>query len=305
MGRSLLIVSVVVLLTIYAVYWHTIEKTPSEGGEWFLLNLHQHVWDGEEWGGDRVNYTTVFDLMFNGSYFDFDGVLINDELPEKKEIVEYQGYVAEMYPGRLYLVGGHYHIHWHEKELPISLIIPSANASALPREFYKCEKITDMSLEEIASEVHHVGGLLVWDHPFKDLDNMSEGEVNTLMELFDGIEVVSVRGTRGAGSLTKEELAHYWKKIEPYVLEGKVFPAGVTDYSAYLGIPEERGAFWMNKDYGTLVKAFSGNEEAVLQALRDKKAVAILRSKSGELFLYGEPELVGEVRERFQLGTLR
>jgi hypothetical protein len=302
MLRFLLIAAVVLLFSASA-YKYGGDTAQHE--KWFLLNLHQHVWDGEEWGGDRVNYTTVFDLMFNGSYFDYDGVLINDQLPKRAEILQYRGYVTQNYPEKLYLVGGHYHIHWHGEELSISLMVPLANAASLPPEFYECEEITNFTLEEIAAEVHKAGGLMIWDHPFSALDSLSKKELDTLMELFDGIELVSVRGTKGAGSLTREELESYWEKIRPYVLEDKVFPAGVTDYSAYLGMPEKRGAFWMNKDYGTLVKSPSLDEEAIFQALRDKKAVAVLRTMDGELVAYGKPELVREARERFYFGTAR
>lgn len=304
MQRHFIIVAAIVFLSACTL---SPQGTGGESAdqEWFLVNLHQHVWDGEEWGKDRVNYTVVFDLMFNGSYFDFDGVLINDQLPDKKEIEDYREYVAEKYPGRLYLVGGHYHLHWHGEELPISLIMPGANASSLPREFYVCEEISNLTLEEIATEVHKEGGLLIWDHPFNALNTLSKKDVDSLIEIFDGIELVSVRGTRGAGSLTKEELDRYWAKIEPYVIEGRVFPAAVTDYSAYLGMPENRGAFWMNKDYGTLVKSPSPDEEAILQSLRKRNAVAILRSKDGELYAYGKPELVKEVMDLFYRGTVR
>lgn len=290
------------------VYMSTDEDAAADTDEeskWFLLNLHQHIWDGEEWGRDRVNYTTVFDLMFNGSYYDYDGVLINDQLSKEGEILDYKRYVTENYPGKLYLVGGHYHIHWQGEDLSISLMIPAEKAGSLPKEFYECEEISNFTLEEIAAEVHNAGGLLVWDHPFSALDSLSKAQVDVLMELFDGIELVTVRGTRGAGSLTKEEVDRYWEKIRPYVLEGKVFPAGVTDYSAYLGMPERRGAFWMNKDYGTLVKSPYLEEEAVFQALRERKAVAVMRTRDGELLVYGKPELVREAEDWFYFGTER
>lgn len=274
------------------------------GGEWYLLNLHQHIWDGEEWGRDRVDYKTVFDLMFNGSYFEYDGVLINDQPPGEMEKAILSRYVGGKY-GKLYLVGAHYHLPWRGEGLSISLILPSSKSSALPEEYYDCLRIRLLSLETIAEDVHRVGGLLIWNHPYRALDSYTREEIEALMELFDGIELASVRGPRGAGTLTKEELERYWRIIEPYVLAGKVFPAGVTDYSAYLGVPEKRGAFWVSRDYGTLVKASSLEEEAVLEALRQKQTVVTLRSKEGELLLYGRPELVEEVRERVYSGTLR
>jgi hypothetical protein len=272
---------------------------------WYLLNLHQHVWDGREWGRDKVDYKTVFDVMFNGSYSEFDGVLINDQLPTQEEKERLRGYVAEKYPEKLYLVGGHYHVQWRGEELSITLILPSSNSSLLPEEYYDCEKITGLSFETIARDVHGIGGLLIWDHPYRNLDSFTKGEIDALMDLFDGIELASVRGPRGAGTLTKEELDNYWRIIKPYVLAGKVFPAGVTDYSAYLGMPERRGAFWVNKDYGTLVKAYSKDEGSVLAALKGKRAVVILRSRDGELLIYGKPEFAEEVRETFYSGTLR
>ncbi len=271
---------------------------------WFLLNLHQHVWDGREWGRDKVDYKTVFDVMFNGSYFEYDGVLINDQLPREEEKEMLSGYVEEKYPEKLYLVGGHYHIPWRGDELSITLILPSSNSSLLPTEYYECEKITRLSFETVARDVHSVGGLLIWDHPYENLDSYSGEKIEVLMGLFDGIELASVRGLQGAGSLTKEELDSYWSIIRPYVLADKVFPAGVTDYSAYLGMPERRRAFWLNKDYGTLIKAYSKDEGAVLEALKEKRTVVILRQRNGELLFYGKPEFVEEVREIYS-GTLR
>lgn len=271
---------------------------------WFLLNLHQHVWDGREWGRDKVDYKTVFDVMFNGSYFEYDGVLINDQLPQDGEKEMLSGYVGEKYPEKLYLVGGHYHIPWRGDDLSITLILPSSNSSLLPTEYYECENITRLSLDAIARDVHGVGGLLIWDHPYENLNSYSGEKIEVLMELFDGIELSSVRGLRGAGSLTKEELDSYWRVIGPYVLADKVFPAGVTDYSAYLGMPERRRSFWLNKDYGTLIKAYSKNEGAILEALKEKRTVVILRQRNGELLLYGKPEFVKEVREIYS-GTLR
>jgi hypothetical protein len=297
---------IILVLSFLSAPWE--EKGHSSGhqndGNWFLLNLHQHVWDGEEWGSDGVDYRTVFDVMFNGSYFDFDGVLINDQPPREGEKAILSRYVEEKYPGKLYLVGAHYHIPWRGEGLSISLIIPSWKSSSLPKEYYDCEKVKFIDFETIAEDVHSTGGLLIWDHPYRTLDSLTAEEIETLMELFDGIELASVRGLRGAGSLSKEELDNYWKIIEPYVLAGKVFPAGVTDYSAYLGMPENRGSFWMNKDYGTLVKADSKEEEAVLEALMEKRTVVVLRSKEGALLLYGKPEFVDEVREIYS-GTLR
>jgi hypothetical protein len=274
------------------------------GEEWYLINLHQHIWDGEEWGRHRVDYRTVFDLMFNGSYVEYDGVLINDEPPNEGEKAIFSRYVEEKYPGKLYLVGAHYHVPWRGGGLAISLALPSSKSSSLPKEYYNCVEIRIFDLETIARDVHSIGGLLIWDHPYRNLDSYSKDEIETLMELFDGIELASVRGLRGAGTLTKEELDNYWEIIEPYVLEGKVFPAGVTDYSAYLGMPEKRGAFWLNKDYGTLVRADSKEEGAVLAALREKRTVVVLRQENGELLLYGRPEFVAEVRELYS-GTLR
>lgn len=301
MVRPFLIATAVVIALFYTVIEYSeYEEGVIMDGNWYLLNLHQHVWDGREWGRDRVNYTTVIDLMFNGSYFNFDGVLINDQLPTENEITEFREYVSRKYPNKLYLVGGHYHIRWHDQEISISLMIPSANATMLPKEFYECEEITNLTLEEIAAEVHRVNGLLIWDHPFFALDTLTKEEVDTLMGLFDGIELVTLRGKRGAGSLTREELEEYWNKVRPYVYEGKIFPVAVTDYSGYLGMPERRGAFWLNRDYGTFVKAATLEEEAILQALREKKAVAILRTKDGELLAFGVPNLIKEARKQLQ-----
>ncbi len=304
MNHRFLIIFTFVILSAYAVTMINQEGSGEEE-KWFLLNLHQHIWDGEEWGRDRVNYTIVFDLMFNGSYFDFDGVLINDQLPKKDELKAYSDYVTEKYPGKLYLVGGHYHIYWRGEELSISIIMPRENASSLPDDFYECEEITNLTLEEIASAVHSAGGLLIWDHPFAALTSLNNEEIDTLMNLFDGIELVSVRGMRGAGSLAREELDMFWDKVEPYVADGKIFPAAVTDYSAYLGIPEKRGAFWVNKNYGTLIKSPSLDEESIIEAFRKKNTVALLQTKDGDLIVYGKPVLAEEVKERLYRGTLR